>query len=420
MEIERKFQSVINSLKSKYFFIACSGGVDSMVLIYLAKKFKLETHVLHVNYNLRGKESTEDANFIKDYCLQNKIPITVHDVHLKEQLSECGGNLQNEARKIRYDFFKSNLNSIENSKLLIAHHLDDQIETFWLQLYRGSGLKGMAGMEKISGNYVRPFLKIPKTALIQYAISNGIAWREDKSNSSVDYQRNRWRNELIPFLNKEILTICDSVVLLQQIFQENINEISGKIIEVKNKIIETDQIELDIISKFQITEIVELFRSLSIPIHQVKPFVKLFNSQKGSKIKWDNSSGIFYEIIREANGFSFSKIEQRHGIPSLKIEQIDVLPENFDKTSFYFDSKKISGSLKIRLWQKGDRIQPIGMKGSKLISDVITDAKIPNSERQGQFVICDDEKILACVGLCVDRRAVATKSCNIIRVSLQD
>ena len=132
----------------------------------------------------------------------------------------------------------------------------------------------------------------------------------------------------------------------------------------------------------------------------------------------DNSGGEFYEIIREANGFSFSRIEQKHGIPSLKIEQIDVLPENFDKTNFYFDSEKIKGQLKIRFWQKGDRMNPIGIKGSKLISDIITNAKIPNSERRNQLVICDDEKILACIGLCIDRRAIATKSSTIIRVSL--
>jgi tRNA(Ile)-lysidine synthase len=418
MEIELEFTSVIKSIKSHYFFIACSGGVDSMVLIHLAKKFKLKAHVLHVNYNLRGIESTEDANFLNDYCLKNNLPLTVHEVHLKDQLNQSGGNLQNEARKIRYDFFASNLSQVANSKLLIAHHLDDQIETFWLQLYRGSGLKGMAGMEKINGDHIRPLLEIPKKDLIAYAISNNLTWREDKSNASSDYQRNTWRNEYIPFLNEKIPTIRESVLLMQRIFSFNLIEIYGKLNQVKNKIIEFNQIDLETISSLQITEIVELFRLLNIPIHQVKPFVKLFNSQKGSKIKWENSSGEFYEIIRETNGFSFSRIKQKHGIPSLKIERIDVLPENFDKTNFYFDSEKIQGQLIIRFWQKGDRMNPIGIKGSKLVSDIITDSKIPNSDRNRQLVICDDEKILACVGLCIDRRAIATKSSTIIRVSL--
>jgi tRNA(Ile)-lysidine synthase len=276
----------------------------------------------------------------------------------------------------------------------------------------------MAGMEKIKEDFVRPFLDIPKNDLIEYAISNHLNWREDKSNASSDYQRNAWRNKYIPFLNEKIPTIRESVLLMQQIFRTNLIEISEKIYQVKNKIIEFNQIDLETISSLQITEIVELFRLLNIPIHQVKAFVKLFNSQKGSKIKWENSNGEFYGIIREANGFSFSRIEQKHGIPSLKIEQVDVLPENFDKTSFYFDSEKIKGQLKIRFWQKGDRMKPIGIKGSKLVSDIITNAKIPNSERRNQLVICDDEKILACIGLCIDRMAIATKSSTIIRVSL--
>ncbi len=420
MEIELEFTSVIKSIKSHYFFIACSGGVDSMVLIHLAKKFKLKAHVLHVNYNLRGIESTEDANFLEDYCLKNTIPLTVHEVQLKDQLNQFGGNLQNEARKIRYDFFASNLSQVENSKILIAHHLDDQIETFWLQLYRGSGLKGMAGMKKVNEDYIRPFLDIPKNDLIEYAISNNLNWREDKSNASSDYQRNAWRNEYIPFLNEKIPTLRESVLLMQRIFSFNLIEIYGKLNQVKNKIIEFNQIDLETISSLQITEIIELFRLLNIPIHQLKPFMKLFNSQKGSKIKWENSSGEFREIIREANGFSFSRNKQKHRIPSLKIEQINVLPENFDKTNFYFDSEKIKGQLIIRFWQKGDRMNPIGIKGSKLVSDIITDSKIPNSDRNRQLVICDDEKILACVGLCIDRRAIATKSSNIIRVSLQN
>jgi len=420
MNIELEFQSVIKSIKSSYFFIACSGGVDSMVLIHLAKKFKLKAHVLHINYNLRGIESADDANFLKDYCLKNTIPLTVHEVQLKNQLNQFGGNLQNEARKIRYDFFASNLSQVENSKLLIAHHLDDQIETFWLQLYRGSGLKGMAGMNKVNKDFIRPFLDIPKNDLIEYAISNNLNWREDKSNTSNDYQRNTWRNEYIPFLNEKIPSLRESVMLMQQIFSFNLMEIYGKLSHVKNKIIEFNQIDLEAISNLQITDIVELFRLLNIPIHQVKPFVNLFNSQKGSKIKWENSSGEFHEIIREANGFSFSRIKQKHRIPSLKVELIDILPKNYDKTNFYFDSEKIQGQLIIRFWQKGDRMNPIGIKGSKLVSDIITDSKIPNSDRNQQLVICDDEKILACVGLCIDRRAIATESSNIIRVSLQN
>jgi tRNA(Ile)-lysidine synthase len=420
MKVEDEFKSVVNSIKAECYCIASSGGVDSMVLLFLAQKFKLPLRVLHVNYNLRDEESTEDALFLKDYCSKNKIPISTLEIYLKEQLKEQGGNLQNEARKIRYDFFQSELKKVEHSKLLVAHHKDDQIETFWLQLYRGSGLKGMGGMTKESGEIIRPFLNIGKQELSDYALSNGINWREDKSNSYLDYQRNLWRNKYIPFLTSVIPSINDSVLILQSIFQENLIEIRSKIFEVKNKINKHNYIDINELLNFEITEIIELFRSLSIPVNQVEAALKLFDSQKGCKIKWKYSNGNFHEIIREEKGFSFTRIEQQFNIPNLIVKPVKSLPLIFDKSTFYFNLKKIKGELIIRPWKKGDRIFPIGMKGSKLISDIITDAKIPNSKRRNQLVICDEEKILACIGLCIDRRAIATNSSFILRVSLQN
>jgi tRNA(Ile)-lysidine synthase len=167
-------------------------------------------------------------------------------------------------------------------------------------------------------------------------------------------------------------------------------------------------------------EIVELFRSLSIPLNQIQPCLSLFKSQKGSKIKWKSSVGNFIEIIREEKGFSFLKKDEKIAIPKLEVKQVDQLPHKFDKRIYYFDPKKIDGQLKVRIWKKGDRIYPIGMNGSKLISDIIKDAKIPNAERYRQTVIFDESKILACVGLCVDRRAIASNKSSIIQVSLKN
>lgn len=420
MRIEHEFKAVVERLKADFFFIACSGGVDSMVLLYLAKKNNLPIHVLHVNYNLRGSDSLADTDLVNRYCAENKLSISIHEVKLKEKLLIQGGNLQNEARKIRYDFFESRLNEIQNSSLLLAHHLDDQLETFWLQLFRGSGMKGMAGMNQINGDFVRPLLNVTKAELISYALVNRIPWREDKSNASLDYQRNLWRNEYLPFLKSSTPSITDSVLLMQRIFKDNLVEISIKINNVLNDINKNNYLNLNELTNLKINEIVELFRSLSIPLHQVNSFMNLFNSQKGSKIKWENSTGNFREIVREENGFSFIRIDQNQLIPALKIELVDKRPEKFDKQTYYFDSEKIEGNLTIRYWKKGDRIYPIGLKGSKLISDVITDAKIPNSERKFQLVICDDKKILACVGLCVDRRAIAQDNFHVLRISLKN
>ena len=418
MKIEREFESFVNSSLADLFFIACSGGVDSMVLLHLVKKYNLDIEILHVNYNLRGKDSVADAYFLKQYSSKNKIPISILEVDLKKELELNGGNLQNEARRIRYNFFGEKLNNTDNSKLLIAHHQNDQIETFWLQLFRGSGLKGMAGMDKINNKIIRPLLNVSKDELVNYALKNQISWREDQSNAKLNYQRNLWRNKYIPFLNSQIPTINDSVLKLQEVFSDNLLEISKKINQVKNQIIKTNYVEFKAISQFQSVEIVELFRTLNIPLNQIQPCIKLLKSQKGSKVKWESSEGPFTEIIREEKGFSFVLNDNKVIIPTLNVRQVERLPEKFEKNIFYFDPNKIDGQLKIRFWKKADRIYPIGMKGSKLISDVVKDAKIPNVDRYHQTVICDDSKILACVDLCVDRRAIASDKSTIIEVSL--
>lgn len=418
MKIEREFESFVNSSLADLFFIACSGGVDSMVLLHLAKKYNLDIEILHVNYNLRGKDSAADAYFLEQYSSKNKIPISILEVDLKKELELNGGNLQNEARRIRYNFFGEKLNNTDKSKLLIAHHQNDQIETFWLQLFRGSGLKGMAGMDKINNKIIRPFLNVSKDELVNYALKNQISWREDQSNSKLNYQRNLWRNKYIPFLNSQIPTINDSVLKLQEVFSDNLLEISKKITQVKNQIIQTNYVEFKAISQFQSVEIVELFRTLNIPLNQIQPWIKLLKSQKGSKVKWESSEGPFTEIIREEKGFSFVLNDNKVIIPTLNVRQVERLPEKFEKNIFYFDPNKIDGQLKIRFWKKADRIYPIGMKGSKLISDIVKDAKIPNVDRYHQTVICDDSKILACVDLCVDRRAIASDKSTIIEVSL--
>ncbi len=419
MKIENEFKSVLNNHPASLYFVACSGGVDSMVLLHLAQQLNFPIHVLHVNYNLRGKDSLGDALFIDEYCEINKIRSTILSVELGVQLNEKGGNLQNEARKIRYDFFQQKLYEVPNSKLLTGQHLNDQIETFWLQLYRGSGLKGMAGMAVERENIIRPFLSIKKSDLIEYAMQNKLSWREDVSNAKSDYQRNKWRNEYLPKLRKSIPNIDESVSLLQQIFEQNLIEIELEI-EKKVKTLNTNPfIEEKELVHLQMTELAEFFRKLNIPLRMLIPFVKLYKSQKGAKIEWLNEVNEKQEIIRETNGFYFKLSLESFEIPKLHIELVNELPSVFNKTSFYFNPEKIKGEISIRRWQKGDRIFPLGMNGSKLISDVLTDEKIANWKRENQLVICDEEKILACVGFCIDRRAVSKNEIPALKISLK-
>ena len=155
------FQSFIDKHPAPHYFLAVSGGHDSMLLLDICRRNSIPMTVLHVNYQLRGEESNGDQAFVEAYCQLHSIPIHVHRVDLKEKLISAG-NLQQLARKERYDFFQTHLNHVPNSYLLVAQHQDDQIETFWLQLFRGAGLSGLQGMLEKNGRILRPLLSFSK------------------------------------------------------------------------------------------------------------------------------------------------------------------------------------------------------------------------------------------------------------------
>ncbi len=401
------FKTFFSSYPADLYFVAVSGGVDSMLLLELMFQEKLPIHVLHVNYNLRGVESEKDEHLVRNYCESNKIPLTIESMYLKEKLVANGGNLQNEARKVRYHFFQKELNKVSNSKLVLAHHLNDQLETFFLQLLRKSGIAGLSGMKPVNNKFLRPLLNFKKEEIYSLAIDRKISWREDKSNAENDYNRNRLRNEIIPFLSSEIPSLENSILLLQEIFQGNLLDTNQKINEIHLEIEKLNYLKLVTWNNLQSIEKIELLKKLAIPTYLFDAFNKLAQAQKGAKIQW-NTNLIQKLVIRESEYFQFITNEVEFQLPKIEIEKITALPSTFSKSTIFLDESKIKGEISIRKWQIADRIFPIGIKGSKLISDVITDAKIPNHLRENQLVIIDEEKILACLNLCIDRRAIAT------------
>lgn len=408
-KIVEYLKSFFSTNPADLYFIAVSGGVDSMLLLELMFEEKLPIHVLHVNYHLRGIESKEDELLLRNYCESNKIPLTVESIYLKEKLEANGGNLQNEARKVRYDFFQKELNKVPNAKLVLAHHLNDQLETFFLQLFRNSGIAGLSGMKTVNNKLLRPLLIFKKEEIYSLAIDRNISWREDKSNLKNDYNRNRLRNEIIPFLSSEIPSLEKSILLLQEIFEENLLETHQKISTIYLKTEKLGCLKLATWNQLHSIEKIELLKKLEIPTYLFDAFNKLAQAQKGAKIQW-NTDLIQKLVIRENDYFQFITNEVEFKLPNIKIEKTSLLPSTFSKSTIFLDESKITGKMTIRKWQIGDRIFPIGLRGSKLISDVITDAKTPNYLRENQLVLTDDDKILACLNLSIDRRAIASKS----------
>jgi tRNA(Ile)-lysidine synthase len=261
-------------------------------------------------------------------------------------------------------------------------------------------------------------LHFTKHELKSYAQLHSIKWREDASNSKNDYLRNRLRNEIIPCLSSKIPTLNNSILCLQQIFQSQISDDDEMLEILKRKIQNEQKIDFEDLRRLNSIQTIELFKKLSVPIFVYKELNKLIEAQKGAKILWNNNQNC---LIKEVNYLSLSiNKKELNEMPQLIITITDSLPSTFNKSTYYFDAQNVKGKIQVRFWQKGDRLQPIGLNGSKLVSDILTDAKVANNERNEQFVLFDEEKILACHGHSIDKRALATKqSISIFRVELK-
>ena len=407
-------------LSTKKIFLACSGGVDSMMLLSVFIKAKWDVEVLHVNYNLRGKDSIDDQLLVQETCLNNKIPFHLKNIQLQPILDKKGGNLQEIARLIRYDFFNEKKILSTENYIALGHHQDDQIETFFMHIARKSGVMGMACMKENNNRLIRPLLPFSKNEIIQFAKENDISWREDYSNKTNKYSRNILRNILIPEINNSLPEVTESVLFLIQKFQETQLELESKISPLVKDLKLNSTLSFTVYDSLSSFEKNELFRQLEQKAGLQEEVEKLRSTQKGKKLELSSNSFEYISIIREENNFTFIKESNTFkSNQNLIIKEIDHLPSTFSKEIIYLDSNKIKGKLTIRKWEIGDRMKPLGMKGSKLLSDIIKDAKIASHLKKDILIVEDEEKILWCVGIKISTEAIANDNTEkIIKVSL--
>jgi tRNA(Ile)-lysidine synthase len=411
-------ESFFTAHPAERYFIACSGGVDSMVLANVMLKAKLPIELVHVNYGLRGQDSDDDQLFLEEWCTTNNIQLHTKRINLKEYLTENGGNLQEEARKVRYTFFEELLNT-KGGKIALAHHADDQAETFLLNLARGGGMMGLSGMLEANGEYLRPLLPLRKEEILKTAKEFGCTWREDLSNSESKYARNKIRNIILPKLVENHPAIVDEINFLMHVFQSSQDHLEQTISTLIKEFPESNAIPIDTFVSLKDVEKIELLRQFGIPLGYLDEVNKLAKSEKGKVVHLSGKKK--RTITREANAL-FIKEDATDEVVmgKLVLEEVNNLPCEFTKSAIYLNPEKIIGPLHLRFWRVGDRMKPIGINGSKLISDILKDAKIPHHLRKKQCVVTDDERILWCVGHAVSREAIANDGQACIKVTVND
>jgi tRNA(Ile)-lysidine synthase len=403
----------INLDKKLTYIVACSGGLDSAVLLYLLKKKDYNVRVIHMNYGLRGGDSDKDEEFVQNLCDELDVSLDIRRSKMYGTSTEKI-NIQLETRNERYQWFEEILERSKNNRIALGHHQDDQIETFYLNLSRGAGVLGLSAMLPEHNGIVRPMLNIGKEELIQYASDNDIHWCEDSSNAESKYRRNKLRNVILPELYSSIPDLKESVLLIITKMQELQLELEQRCKSIAKSAMTNGVLLNSDIKNLNDLELIELFRQLGVTYNE---HLEVLKTEKTGGIVKVNSPD-FDIIAKERDGYSLISSNAKPSI-RFETEDCDELPKRFNKQVLYLDKNKIIGDLKIRVWEIGDRIKPVGLDGSKLVSKVIKEGKLSTKDKLRCVVLTDSENILWVPGLSVGRTALADhNSQEIMKVSI--
>lgn len=405
------------NVKACNIYLAISGGKDSMTLSHLLLNLNIKHSLLHCNFQLRDEESDLDEEFLLEYAKNNELDIIVKKFNTKVESRNYNNNIQLTARELRYEWFKEFAD--KDTFILTAHHSDDSIETFFINLLRGTGIKGATGIQKYNGIIYRPLLNFSSLEIKNYVYANNIVYREDSSNNSLLYRRNQIRHEVLPLLesisnnsNKKITSYLSDTAEIQDYLALEAERIFRSKLIVKNNY---SQIKLDDLNGINKVIKKTFFSNYGINRNKFSEFIKFIGSKTGSK--FITKTHIFYidrEVLLIQNFLSTKTLEARYFVNSvpyiiddrMSLESISAANVEIASPSKHFlDHDKVKFPITIRSWKKGDKIIPLGMSNSKLVSDVLIDNKLNPIEKNSILVgVNSDQSIIFISQICISEK----------------
>jgi len=402
-----KFQNVLEHLQpqsqQKTYLLAVSGGVDSMVLAHLFQVSGLKFQVAHINYHLRNEDSKLDQKLVSEFCDKYNIPFHLYEVSAKNQKPK--NSIQNWARELRYQFFRKIQTQQNLEYLVTAHHLNDQLETFIINLSKASGIKGLSGIPANDNQIIRPLLNFSKDEIYEFAKESKIEFREDVSNQKADYLRNKIRHNIVPELEKIndnfLQNFSKSIEILNQT-TDVMNDLVNEKINGFKTTVKTGQTIIDKEKFSQESNLIRFEILKRFGFNDDKEMQKIFTAQTGTSFL--NSE---FQLTINRNELIISKkLEVRsENLEEIKLKITDheiLIPENikneiqeFGTCNWKIDENKIKLPLKLRKKKEGDVFFPIGMIGKKKVSKFFKDEKISILAKQKIWLLCDaNEEII--------------------------
>ncbi|MGP1993620.1 tRNA lysidine(34) synthetase TilS [Zobellia laminariae] len=416
--IEINFQNLI---KDK-FLLACSGGLDSTVLVDLCAKSKLDFTIAHCNFNLRGDASNVDEEFVRNLAAHNDKIFLVTNFDTTGYVEENKVSIQIGARELRYRWFAEMMRKNDIKTLVTAHHVDDSLETFLINLSRGTGIDGLTGIPEKTDTVSRPLLRFSRSQILEYAQSQKLQWREDASNADTKYLRNKIRHEIVPLLKDLNPSFLKNFTKTQDYLSESAALIDSQVKELKSRLFQ----ENNGIVRISIAELLKL--------EPISPYIHAFFRDYGFT-EWNDVENLLsamsgkeihsktYRLLKDREFLLLTKIKEESDVQFLvKEEQTEVLePIQLkietvhdlsikNKRTLYIDKKALKYPLTIRKWKNGDYFYPLGMKGRKKLSKFFKDEKVDVVAKEQQWLLCSGEEVVWVIGRRADERFKVTKN----------
>lgn len=405
--------------------LGVSGGVDSMVMLDLFIRCGYEIGVAHCNFNLRGQESDREETLVRQVAAENNLPFHVVHFDTMAESTRTGESIQMAARRLRYEWFGEICTTYNYDKVAIAHHGNDSTETFFINLIRGTGLRGITGISSTNGRIVRPLLFAHRDTITWWASENGVRFLNDSSNGAIKYLRNRLRHDILPRLadtsNSFMDTMADNIARLEQAQRF----IDNQMVRIRNKVMEND----NVIEVHKLKEegdlnflLFEILRPYGFAPEVIEDLVRSIDKTGKQFISplhiasLDRGRILITERKQKpVEEETLSEDDPR--IEWLTINDFSTLitPSNIALLS----ADSLQFPLKIRKWRSGEWFIPLGMHSQKLVSDYLIDAKVPLIEKERQTVLLSGNSLIWLIGRRIDDRyKVTERTKRVVRITL--
>jgi tRNA(Ile)-lysidine synthase len=388
--------------------LAVSGGVDSMVMLSLFAASEWAAGVAHCNFGLRGAEGDEDTEHVKARGERYGLPVYVKNFDTLAEVERTGESVQMAARRLRYDWFEALCIEHGYTAVAIAHQADDSVETFFINLFRGTGLRGLTGISPTRGRIVRPLLFATRREIVEYALAGDIPYREDSSNRSTKYLRNKIRLGLIPRLREinprftaTMQLNVDRLTQTQGFIDAAIARIRTEVVHVEGSltVIDAGGIDPAFPVGFVIYELLssgwgfkgDVIDGITAALQRGDTGRRFYSRDR---VAYTDRGRILIEPVGADDPCEVgvergaARVYAGNSAYMLQLVDIDQVDSPLtDENTALIDADRLTWPLSLRRWREGDRFTPLGMTGTKKVSDYLIDAKVSLPEKGRQFVL---------------------------------